>query len=253
MVENSLKNISEVIISPEKVSEKDLRNIFDLTLKYSYSGICFLFLARVLNSQKRIGFEKVLNSTALRIANRSLLYDCIHNENKLKTNLKVEIEDNITIEKNIDLNELEKNMYGSLIQNQLINELEEQVDNEKEENKEKNSDLNENKKMPFEKWLSGTETFKYEEKERHIDTIIRNLNERKISNEKKNFYSSSVAAKKSIKENNDMNTETLAEIYLKQGNYPRAIEIYEHLMLSNPEKKLFFASRINFIKLKTQL
>jgi tetratricopeptide (TPR) repeat protein len=79
------------------------------------------------------------------------------------------------------------------------------------------------------------------------------LNERKISNEKKNFYSSSVAAKKSIKENNEMNTETLAKIYLKQGNYPRAIEIYEHLMLSNPEKKLFFASRINFIKLKTQL
>ena len=224
MVENSLKNISEVIISPKKVSEKDLRNIFNLTLKYSFSGICFLFLARVLNSQKRIGFEKVLNSTALRIANRSLLYDYIHNEKKLKTNLKVEVEDNISIEKNIDLNELEKN-----------------------------SDLYKNKKMPFEKWLSGTETFKYEEKERHIDTIIRNLNERKISNEKKNFYSSSVAAKKSIKENNEMNTETLAEIYLKQGNYPRAIEIYEHLMLSNPEKKLFFASRINFIKLKTQL
>jgi tetratricopeptide (TPR) repeat protein len=251
MVENSLKNISEVIISPEKVSEKDLRNIFDLTLKYSFSGICFLFLARVLNSQKRIGFEKVLNSTALRIADRSLLYDCIHDEKKLKNNFKVE--ENISIDKNIDLNELEKNIYGSLIQNQIINELEDQVDNEKEENEEKNGELSENLKMPFEKWLSGTETFKYEEKERHIDTIIRNLNERKISNEKKNFYSSSVAAKKSIKENNEMNTETLAEIYLKQGNYPRAIEIYEHLMLSNPEKKLFFASRINYIKLKTQL
>ena len=251
MVETSFKNINEVIISPEKVSEKDLRNIFDLTLKYSFSGICFLFLARVLNSQKRIGFEKVLNSTALRIADRSLLYDCIHDEKKLKNNFKVE--ENISIDKNIDLNELEKNIYGSLIQNQLINELEDQVDNEKEENEEKNGELSVNLKMPFEKWLSKSETFKYKEKERHIDSIIRNLNERKISNEKKNFYSSSVAAKKSIKENNEMNTETLAEIYLKQGNYPRAIEIYEHLMLSNPEKKLFFASRINFIKLKTQL
>ena len=251
MVETSFKNINEVIISPEKVSEKDLKNIFDLTLKYSFSGICFLFLARVLNSQKRIGFEKVLNSTALRIADRSLLYDCIHDEKKLKNNFKVE--ENISIEKNIDLNELEKNIYGSLIQNQLINELEDQVDNEKEENEEKNGELSENLKMPFEKWLSESETSKYKEKERHIYSIIRNLNERKISNEKKNFYSSSVAAKKSIKENNEMNTETLAEIYLKQGNYPRAIEIYEHLMLSNPEKKLFFASRINYIKLKTQL
>ena len=248
MVEISFKNINEVIISPEKVSEKDLRNIFDLTLKYPFSGICFLFIARVLNSQKRIGFEQVLNSTALRIANRSLLYNCIHNEKKLKNNLKVE--DDISFKKNIDLNELEKNIYGSLIQNQLINDLEDQFD---KENEEKNSELSKNKKMPFEKWLSGSETLNYKQTERHIDSIIRNLNERKISNEKKNFYSSSVAAKKSIKENNEMNTETLAEIYLKQGNYPRAIEIYEHLMLSNPEKKLFFASRIKYIKLKTQL
>jgi pentatricopeptide repeat protein len=50
----------------------------------------------------------------------------------------------------------------------------------------------------------------------------------------------------------DMSTETLAEIYVKQGNYPKAIKIYEQLMLSNPEKKLFFASRIKYIKLKTQ-
>ena len=40
-----------------------------------------------------------------------------------------------------------------------------------------------------------------------------------------------------------MNTETLAEIYVKQGNYPKAITIYEQLMLSNPEK-VFFANRL---------
>ena len=45
---------------------------------------------------------------------------------------------------------------------------------------------------------------------------------------------------------------SIKPIYVKQGNYPRAIQIYEQLMLSNPEKKLFFASRIKYIKLKTQ-
>ena len=53
--------------------------------------------------------------------------------------------------------------------------------------------------------------------------------------------------------NNDLVTETLAEIHIQQGNYPKAIEIYQKLILLNPEKKLLFASRIEFIKQKTQL
>ena len=88
-------------------------------------------------------------------------------------------------------------------------------------------------------------------REKHL-IRLRNLNDRKISIEKENFYSAANAAKNSLKDNHEMNTETLAEIYVKQGNYPKAIEIYEQLMLSNPEKKLFFASRIKYIKLKTQ-
>ena len=88
--------------------------------------------------------------------------------------------------------------------------------------------------------------------ENNIDSIIKNLNERKILKKKESFYSGSKAAKNSLKDNNEMNTETLAEIYVKQGNYPKAITIYEQLMLSNPEKKVFFASRINYIKQKTQ-
>ena len=53
--------------------------------------------------------------------------------------------------------------------------------------------------------------------------------------------------------NDDLVTETLAEIHIQQGNYPKAIEIYQKLILLNPEKKLLFASRIEFIKQKTQL
>ena len=248
MVENSFKNMKELISKPEKVSEKNLKYIFDLTLKYPYSGISFLFLARVINCQKRTGFEQILNSTALRIADRSLLYESIHKKKKSENDLTVE--SNTFKDENIGLNELEKNIYGNLIQNQLINELEGQVDFEKLS---RNIEISKNETMPFEEWILVDRTLNYRQKERDIDSIIRNLNERKISNEKNNFYSPSVAAKKSIKQNNEMNTETLAEIYVKQGNYPRAIQIYEQLMLSNPEKKLFFASRINFVKLKTQL
>ena len=245
MVEYPLENIKQLIETPEKASEKDLEFFFELTLKYPFSGICFLFLSKILNHQKRIGFEKSLNSTALRIGDRGLLYDRIHTTKKIKEDKKNDFKQ----EKNNDLNVLEKNIYGSLIQNQLINELENQQEVYLSE-QEVDSPIKEI--MSLNDWLLIKPRKKSNSSEKEIDNIIKNLNDRKISTEKKNFYSAANAAKNSLKDNNEMNTETLAEIYVKQGNYPKAIEIYEQLMLSNPEKKLFFASRIKYIKLKTQ-
>jgi cytochrome c-type biogenesis protein CcmH/NrfG len=39
-----------------------------------------------------------------------------------------------------------------------------------------------------------------------------------------------------------MVTETLARIYVKQGNLPKAIDAYRRLALKFPEKSAFFAA-----------
>ena len=49
-----------------------------------------------------------------------------------------------------------------------------------------------------------------------------------------------------------MVTETLAEIYVAQELYQRAIEVYEKLILLNPEKSAYFAVLIEKVKEKTQ-
>jgi len=43
-------------------------------------------------------------------------------------------------------------------------------------------------------------------------------------------------------------TETLADIYALQGHKDKAIEIYEQLILKNPEKHIYFAAQIKRLK-----
>jgi tetratricopeptide (TPR) repeat protein len=55
-------------------------------------------------------------------------------------------------------------------------------------------------------------------------------------------------AKQSVEEDEDLVTETLANIYYKQGHYKKAIRIYEKLCLIYPHKMAYFASLIQKIK-----
>lgn len=51
-------------------------------------------------------------------------------------------------------------------------------------------------------------------------------------------------------DNDDILTETLARIYIKQGQFDKAINIFRKLGLKYPEKSSYFASRINELENK---
>jgi len=46
----------------------------------------------------------------------------------------------------------------------------------------------------------------------------------------------------------DYMTETLARIYIKQGNYSKALEIIQQISLQNPKKNAYFADQIRFLE-----
>ena len=57
----------------------------------------------------------------------------------------------------------------------------------------------------------------------------------------------------SITPEDELISESLAEVYRKQGKKNKAIELYEKLSLRNPEKKIYFAHKIEHLKKDSEI
>ncbi len=79
-----------------------------------------------------------------------------------------------------------------------------------------------------------------------IDKFIKE--EPKLTRQKTAFFSPVNMAKQSVAEDITVISETLAKIYVLQGNFAKAIKAYENLRLKYPEKRLYFASQIKSLR-----
>lgn len=113
------------------------------------------------------------------------------------------------------------------------------------------------KELSFSDWLSSVSAIpEYEEEpalapmHHHsslIDQFIRNNPriEPRVATDHKTVED---ASERSVSEHESFITDTLAQIYVRQGLYSKAIQAYEKLSLKFPEKSSYFASQIEKVK-----
>ena len=201
--------ISSMIENPYIMHKDESIYISNILEKFPYFQTAHILFSKALQNTKSIRFKSQLKKAAIYSGDRNLLFDVISQH------------EDSNISKNTDIQKLKK--------------------------EDKKAELH-----SFLDWISIVQTKKIvRSKKQNPDEII-NLfleNKPKIKNNtKQRFFNASENARKSIKENNDIITETLAKVYAKQEHFEKAILAYQKLSLKYPQKSSYFADQIKVIK-----
>lgn len=234
---------------PESLNTDSLSAIMEYYHQYPFSPVIGFLLLKNLKNLDHPLFDKYLHRVSSSAPDRVVLYHYLNSETKTTSHtpeLKVETSTKAPLEIFKDgpqnMEDLEKNYIQESVNQDFFSYA-------KPEKKDPLktmplSDEDSDTAQPFTSWLeklSKQVILKDLQKKERIESFVEQNKSRK------SFYSAAEMAQKSLSEDDSLVTETLAQIYVMQKNYIKAIQAYEKLSLLFPEKKPYFAGKINEI------
>ncbi len=193
-----------------------------LTKIFPYFQTAYFYYVKSIQKLNKGNYQDILEITAIKTFDRGLLMNWVNNS-KIFNRKKLKSVDNISLKKD-----------------KIIN---------------KKTGLDKVKidKLNFLEWISITEKKSFSQKKYGISSkkiekfIEKNPIINKLKKKKANGPDFNIGLKNSFSPD-ELMTETLAKIFVKQEKYNKAIQAYKILILKYPEKNTLFANEIKRLK-----
>lgn len=245
-------DIIELIKHPERMNRDTLYELRSMLALYPYFQTVRLLMLQNLYLLHDPSFDQELRRAAIYITDRTVLFQMIeaaHYRLKASHNEEIKSASQTLEERNSRTISLIDDFLDSLPK-------EEETTNQKKENRKPTPA---DAAVDYVAYLLESEGNEDWNNSNEVPQLIgQNLIDSFINNDKgKIVLNESPTLKPELEEDtpethNEVEqgyfTETFARIYIKQGNYSKALEIIQQLSLDNPKKNVYFADQIRFLQ-----
>lgn len=241
------------LMNPGELNESVLAEMTDLVKEFPYCQTGRILLTLKLFLDKNVMYDAELKTTAIYVGSRRMLKKHIDrlNDDSVRIVLPDEgseqsAESEVSKEEPIAQKPVEEFESG-------VPDLDDDfktLDDNRSYTVEELKKVIERRIREIEAEKKGKKPAPKKEKPRSTTEIINQFieNEPSISRPVADFYNPVDVARESVVDKENIVSETLANIYMDQGLYEKAIRIYEKLILKFPEKSTYFAPLIEKAK-----